>query len=78
MKLIFFDEAKNDEGYEHYHIGGVGIDEKYLDLVESRINKVVEKSGPTRRSKGAQLGVNGRFWIHHCHTLNNLNVAKWP
>jgi len=27
MKLILFDEAKNDDKYLHYHIGGVCIDE---------------------------------------------------
>lgn len=44
MKLIFFDEAKNDDKYEHYHIGGVCIDEQHLAAVEARITQVAEES----------------------------------
>lgn len=44
MKLIFFDEAKNDDNYQHYHIGGACIDEEHLNIVEARINSVAEKS----------------------------------
>ena len=56
MKLIFFDEAKNDADYEHYHIGGVCIDEKHLGAVEARINKVVQESfGYSRLVRGTEL-----------------------
>ncbi len=44
MKLIFFDEAKNDNNYNHYHIGGVCIDEVLLDDVEQRITQLAEDS----------------------------------
>jgi hypothetical protein len=56
MKLIFFDEAKNDEDYEHYHIGGVCIDEQHLGAVEARINQVVQESfGHSRLVRGTEL-----------------------
>lgn len=44
MKLIFFDEAKNDGDYLHYHIGGVCVDEANLTEVEARINTVAEQA----------------------------------
>jgi len=56
MKLIFFDEAKNDDGYPHYHIGGVGVDEEHLATVEARINEVVEEAfGEPRLIRGNEL-----------------------
>lgn len=42
MKLIFFDEAKNDEDYRHYHIGAVCIDELFLGDIERKVNAVAE------------------------------------
>lgn len=56
MKLIFFDEAKNDDGYPHYHIGGVGIDEEHLAEVEACINEVVEEAfGHSRLESSNEL-----------------------
>lgn len=56
MKLIFFDEAKNDARYEHYHIGGVCIDEQNLSVVEERINEVAEESfGHSRLERNTEL-----------------------
>jgi hypothetical protein len=56
MKLIFFDEAKNDKGYEHYHIGGVCIDEERLSIVEERINSVAQDAfGHSRLERGTEL-----------------------
>lgn len=56
MKLIFFDEAKNDDEYPHYHIGGVGIDEEHLAEVEARVNEVVEEAfGQSRLERGNEL-----------------------
>ncbi len=56
MKLIFFDESKNDEDYEHYHIGGVCIDENNLSTVEASINEVVQESfGHSRLVRGTEL-----------------------
>ena len=42
MKLIFFDEAKNDGDYPHYHIGAVCIDEEHLAPIEKKINAIAE------------------------------------
>lgn len=56
MKLIFFDEAKNDEDYQHYHIGGVCIDEQHLAAVEARVNAVAKDSfGHSRLIRGTEL-----------------------
>ena len=56
MKLIFFDEAENDANYEHYHIGGVCIDEEHLSTVEARINNVAQESfGHSRLERGTEL-----------------------
>src|SRR5258708_33140044 len=35
MKLIFFDETKNDPDYPHYHLGGICIDESDLVMVDA-------------------------------------------
>lgn len=40
MKLIFFDEAKDDPDYRHYHVGGVCLDESVLIDVESKIHAI--------------------------------------
>ena len=40
MKLIFFDEAKSDRQYPHYHIGAVCIDEEHLASVEAKVNAI--------------------------------------
>ena len=37
MYLIFFDDAKNDDHYPHYHIGAVSVDEHDLNQVEERV-----------------------------------------
>lgn len=37
MKLIFFDESKNDLDYPHYHIGGVCVDDAILIEVEAQV-----------------------------------------
>jgi hypothetical protein len=44
MQLIFFDEAKNDDIYPVYHLGGVCIDEADLGTVEERINRIAGES----------------------------------
>ncbi|PQA77951.1 DUF3800 domain-containing protein [Rhodoferax sp. TS-BS-61-7] len=44
MQLIFFDEAKDDDDYPVYHIGGVCIDEADIADVETRISQLAEKS----------------------------------
>lgn len=44
MKLIFFDEAKDDPDYPHYHVGGVCIDEKDLADVEKAISAIAQKA----------------------------------
>lgn len=37
MKLIFFDESKNEVGYPHYHLGGVCLDDTILVEVETQV-----------------------------------------
>jgi len=44
MKLIFFDEAKDDDAYPHYHIGAVCIDETALNGVEAQVNAVAKSA----------------------------------
>jgi hypothetical protein len=56
MNLIFFDEAKNDREYSHYHIGGVCVDEAHLGQVEERINAVAKRAfGHAGLVRGAEL-----------------------
>ena len=43
MKLIFFDESKNDQDYPHYHLGAVCIDESLLAGVEATIQALSEE-----------------------------------
>ena len=40
MKLIFFDESKNDPDYPHYHLGAVCLDDKALVDVEVQIQEL--------------------------------------
>ena len=40
MKLIFFDESKNDAKHAHYHLGAVCVDEEHLAEVEAAANAV--------------------------------------
>lgn len=44
MQLIFFDEAKNDDAYPVYHLGGVCVDEANLGMIEERINQIADQS----------------------------------
>ena len=44
MKLIYFDESKNDDRYPHYHMGGVCIDETDLIDAERRVAAIAEKA----------------------------------
>jgi hypothetical protein len=56
MKLVFFDEAKNDDSYPHYHIGGVGVDEVHLGEIERRINEVAARAfGHSSLVRGTEL-----------------------
>lgn len=40
MKLIFFDESKNDPEYPFYHLGGICLDDSILLDVEDKIQKI--------------------------------------
>jgi hypothetical protein len=56
MKLIFFDESKNDPAYPCYHLGGVCIDEADLVGVEKQINAIAEKAfGTAELSRNTEL-----------------------
>ena len=43
MHLIFFDEAKHDPNYSHYHVGAVCIEEAQLGEVEGKIKLLAEE-----------------------------------
>lgn len=47
MKLIYFDEAKNDPDYSRYHIGAVCIDEADLSAVEKHMAGIAERAFAT-------------------------------
>jgi hypothetical protein len=55
VKLIYFDESKNDDRYPHYHMGAVCIDEADLIDVERRVAAIAEKAlgsaEPTRETE---------------------------
>lgn len=56
MKLIFFDETKNEPDYQHYHIGAVCIDEEHLVEIEGQINAVAENAfGHARLERGTEF-----------------------
>jgi Protein of unknown function (DUF3800) len=44
MILVFFDEAKNDLDYPHYHLGAVCIDESRLVEIEDKINDIAKRA----------------------------------
>lgn len=53
MKLIYFDESKNDEDYPYYHLGAVCIDESFLAGVEKKIQVLSEKAFETSELSAA-------------------------
>lgn len=56
MKLVFFDESKNDPDYHHYHIGGVCIDEEQLSDVEGMVSAIAGKAfGSTELTRDTEL-----------------------
>jgi hypothetical protein len=69
MKLVFFDESKQDPGYPHYHIGAVCIDEADLADVEKRIAGITEKAfGTTEVRRDTEL--------HGADIFNRMNNFK--
>lgn len=42
MRLIFFDESKNDKDYPSYHIGGLAVEDDRLLEVEAQISAIAE------------------------------------
>ena len=56
MKLIYFDESKNDDRYAHYHMGAVCIDEADLIDVERRVAAIAETAfGSAEPSRETEL-----------------------
>ena len=53
MKLIFFDEAKDDQSFPHYHLGAVCIDESFLAGVEAKIQVLSEEAFKTSELSAA-------------------------
>lgn len=51
MKLIFFDESKNDPDYPHYHLGAVCLDDSALVEIESAVQELaIDAFGTTELS----------------------------
>jgi len=48
LQLIYFDEAKHDAEYPHYHLGGVCIDESHLLEIVGRVADIARKAFGTR------------------------------
>lgn len=56
MKLIFFDESKNDPDYPHYHLGGVCLDDSVLLEIESKIQMLaIEAFGTAELSEATEF-----------------------
>lgn len=56
MKLIFFDESKNDLDYPHYHLGGVCLDDSVLLDVEAQIQQLaIEAFGTAELSSATEF-----------------------
>lgn len=56
MKLVFFDESKNDANYPHYHLGGVCIDDSALLDVEAQIQGIAQEAfGSTELSEQTEF-----------------------
>jgi hypothetical protein len=56
MKLVFFDESKNDVDYPHYHIGAICLDDSVLADVEARIQELaVEAFGTAELSAATEF-----------------------
>jgi hypothetical protein len=56
MKLIYFDESKNDDRYPHYHMGAICIDEGHLADIEHRVAVIAEKAfGSSEPTRGSEL-----------------------
>jgi hypothetical protein len=43
MHLIFFDEVKPQPEYPFYHLGAIGIEEKYLKEIETEVNTLANQ-----------------------------------
>ena len=56
MKLIYFDEAKDDDQYRCYHLGAVCLDESVLPSVEEKIRILAETTFGT-----AELSADTEF-----------------
>ncbi|HZR01821.1 MAG TPA: DUF3800 domain-containing protein [Burkholderiales bacterium] len=76
MQLIFFDEAKNDNDYAVYHLGGVCIDEAHLGIVEERINNIAQESfGTTILDRGTEFHA-AEIWHRKAHFRNWDDFGK--
>jgi hypothetical protein len=56
MKLIFFDESKNDPDYPHYHLGGVCIDDTVLQEIEAEMQAIAQEAfGDSKLSEATEF-----------------------
>ena len=71
MRLVFFDESKNDNNYNSYHIGGVVVEDRYLLEIEAQINAIAERTfGSTRLTQETEFHAAE---IYH----RNKNFKEW-
>jgi hypothetical protein len=72
MFLTYFDESKNEEGHDYYHIGAVAVAEEDLNLVEDRVAAIAEDSfGAAALSSDTELHATE---VYH----RKRNFKDWP
>lgn len=56
MKLIFFDESKNDPDYPHYHLGAICLDDSALVEIEAAVQELaMDAFGTTELSEATEF-----------------------
>lgn len=56
MRLVYFDESKNDDKYTSYHIGGVVVADSRLLEVENQINAIAQDAfGSSRLTRDTEF-----------------------
>ena len=71
MRLVFFDESKNDNNYTSYHIGGVIVEDRHLLAVEAQVKAIAEDVfGNSRLSQETEFHAAEIFH-------RNKNFKEW-
>lgn len=75
MKLIFFDESKNDPDYPHYHLAAVGIDDSSLLAIEAELQALaVEAFGTAELSRSTEFHAAEIY--HRKRSFANWDFAR--